>query len=140
MRAHGLIEGVPPSAPPELGADFEQLAGQPPATAADVQDLDSLARRNFTEDTAKPNGTSIVVLAEYAGIKVLLCADAHPTVVQRSLSRLVRDDEPLAVAAFKLPHHGSRGTSALNSPSGLKAAATSYRRTVSAPTIPTSRL
>jgi beta-lactamase superfamily II metal-dependent hydrolase len=71
-------------------------------------DIDELASQPFTPDRAKPNGTSIAILAKYRGRCVLLAADAHP-------DRLVESLRPLAAAegrrlrldALKLPHHGS---------------------------------
>jgi beta-lactamase superfamily II metal-dependent hydrolase len=69
----------------------------------------------FHEDTAVANGSSIVVLLEHAGKAAVLCGDAFPRVVQRSVQRLLeqRGEERLAVDAFKLPHHGSHSNISL---------------------------
>jgi hypothetical protein len=97
-RKAGLIPGIaarrPP--PPEGFERFGRI------------DIDELASQPFTPDRAKPNGTSIAILAKYRGRCVLLAADAHP-------DRLVESLRPLAAAegrrlrldALKLPHHGS---------------------------------
>jgi hypothetical protein len=72
--------------------------------------LDRLLKRQFKIDPAKANGSSIAVLAEYAGKSALLLADAHPDVIADSLRRLctARGVKRLAVDAVKVSHHGSR--------------------------------
>jgi hypothetical protein len=72
--------------------------------------LDRLLKRQFKIDPAKANGSSIAVLAEYAGKSALLLADAHPDVIADSLGRLctARGVKRLAVDAVKVSHHGSR--------------------------------
>lgn len=104
VRAHGLDPADPepepyPEPPPGLQA-----------MGAVMPDVPGLAAKHFTADTAKPNGSSIAVLAEHEGSSVLLAADAFPAVVLASVERLLaeRNGERLAVSAFKLPHHGSR--------------------------------
>jgi hypothetical protein len=67
--------------------------------------VDALADAVFKEDGAKPNGSSIAMLAEYGGKRVLLGADAHPTQLIAALEAL---GGPQPLDAFKLPHHGSR--------------------------------
>lgn len=59
-------------------------------------------------DTTPPNGSSIAMIAEYDGRRVLLGADAHPDVILQSLERIAGEGEPLHVDLVKLPHHGSR--------------------------------
>jgi hypothetical protein len=59
----------------------------------------------FKEDGARPNGSSIALIAEYDGTRILLGADAHPTQLVTALGAL---GGPQALDAFKLPHHGSR--------------------------------
>jgi beta-lactamase superfamily II metal-dependent hydrolase len=67
--------------------------------------VDALADAVFKEDGARPNGSSIAMLAEFDGKRILLGADAHPTQLVAALDAL---GGPLALDAFKLPHHGSR--------------------------------
>jgi hypothetical protein len=64
----------------------------------------------FKQDTAEPNGSSIVLLLEHDGTKALVTGDAFPSVVLGGIERLLdgSGDERLAVDAFKTPHHGSR--------------------------------
>ena len=96
-----------------------------PLHKAGPESLEMLAAEPTTNDTAAPNGSSIALLAEFAGRSLLLCADAFPTVLYPALLRLARsraglpaDAAPgtvprLHVDVFKLPHHGSRANVAL---------------------------
>lgn len=78
-----------------LGSDVEEMAVEP-----------------FKEDKTAPNGSSIALLAEFEGTRVLLSADAHPSVLLDSLQRAPFNGEPQTIDAFKLAHHGSaRNTS-----------------------------
>jgi beta-lactamase superfamily II metal-dependent hydrolase len=80
--------------------------------------VEALARKPFVEDTARPNGSSIAFLAEYDGRSVLLGADAHPGVIERSLRKLgYSEANRLKLDLFKLCHHGSKANT---SPSLLK--------------------
>jgi hypothetical protein len=88
---------------------------EPPAPAEPDElgeglDVAALAASPFRQDRAEPNGTSIAVLAEWEGKRILLAADAYPGVLASSIGRLTRDaeDDQLAVDAFKVAHHGSR--------------------------------
>jgi hypothetical protein len=81
---------------------LERLGARPNVAA--------LAASAFSEDSAEPNGSSIVLLLEHDGKSALLTADAFPSVVLAGVNRLVveRAVPRLAVDAFKVPHHGSR--------------------------------
>lgn len=74
-----------------------------------VPDVESLTADPLAADTTLPNGTSIALLAEHDGIRVLLGADAHPDRLTASLQALLPHGGKLALNAFKLPHHGSSG-------------------------------
>jgi beta-lactamase superfamily II metal-dependent hydrolase len=78
-----------------------------------VDSIESLANARFTSDTARPNGSSIALLAEYDGRRIVLGADAHAPVLLSSLRRL-SGGAPLKVDAFKLPHHGSRNNTSID--------------------------
>lgn len=69
-----------------------------------------LAAAPFTADDAVANGSSIAVLAEYAGRRCLLAADAFASVLADGLRRLAseRRRSTIDVDLCKLPHHGSR--------------------------------
>jgi hypothetical protein len=69
-----------------------------------------------TLDHSIANGSSIAVIAEYQGVRLLLTADAYPTVLRESIERW-RNEEPtirgdkdgrVHFDAFKLAHHGSK--------------------------------
>jgi hypothetical protein len=73
--------------------------------------LADVKNRPFKEDTAAPNGSSIAVLAEFAGKRVLLGADAHPSLLEQAIQTLLRDSgnaKKLRLDAFKVSHHGSQ--------------------------------
>jgi Metallo-beta-lactamase superfamily len=74
------------------------------------REVEVLADERFVKDRARANGSTIAVLAEYDGRSCLLAGDAFPGVLTSSLRRLprARGGAPLAIDAFKLPHHGSR--------------------------------
>lgn len=69
--------------------------------------LEELADEVTPEDSAPPNGSSIAFLAEYDGKAVFFGADAHPSLLVRSLDRLGRP-LPIECALIKLSHHGSQ--------------------------------
>lgn len=70
-------------------------------------DVEALAAEAFAEDGAEANGSSIAMLAEFEGHRVLLTGDAHPGVLTAAIRRIVGRGR-LAVDACKLPHHGSK--------------------------------
>lgn len=72
-------------------------------------DVDSLIGHALKPDDTLPNGSSIALLAEYDGIRVLLGADAHLDRLTRSMQALAVDGMRVRLDAFKLPHHGSSG-------------------------------
>ncbi len=74
-----------------------------------LPDIEKLAHGAVDPDTTLPNGSSIALLAEFEGIRVLLAADAHLDRLSRSLRTLAEDGEPIALDAFKISHHGSSG-------------------------------
>lgn len=95
FKAH-RIPGEDPDAPGRRG-DF---LGRPSRLAR-------LAREPFKPDASAANGSSIAVLAEYEGKRVLLTGDAFAPVLVEGIQRLPGFEDTLAVDAFKLPHHGS---------------------------------
>ena len=68
-------------------------------------DINALADSAFKQDSAKPNGSSIAFIAEFEGKRALLGADAHPGQLVAALDALGGRQ---SLAAFKVPHHGSR--------------------------------
>lgn len=98
----GLIAGAR-SSPDGKGSGLEAFGGGAP-------NVNALASLAFTPDDSKPNATSIAVLARYADRAVLLAADGGAERLAASLAPIAarhpRGRVPLA--AFKLPHHGSK--------------------------------
>lgn len=89
----------------------EEVAPPPPPSEVEPMgpiDVEALAAKPFVEDAAETNGSSISLLAEYGGKRVLLGADAHPSPLIEAIGRLAGPTGRLALDACKLPHHGSR--------------------------------
>lgn len=87
---------------------LEPLGGRP--TDPDLTswpDLEALANTPSDPDDSESNGTSICLLLEWRGRRVLLTGDAFAPDVTDGLALL--GDEPLAIDVVKLPHHGSEG-------------------------------
>jgi beta-lactamase superfamily II metal-dependent hydrolase len=76
----------------------------------DRDDLEGLAAATGDTDRSAPNASSIVLLVEYAGRRVLLAGDSTPDALVPALERVVADRRVsrLRLDAFKLPHHASR--------------------------------
>ena len=70
-------------------------------------DVETLSAPSGLDGTA-PNGSSIALIAEYAGKRVLLGADAHPDALVASLTALAEPGNPIPLDLVKLPHHASR--------------------------------
>jgi hypothetical protein len=100
-RKAGLNPAKPPPPPEPAPQGFEVLGSL---------DIDALAEVPFKTDTSQANGSSIAVLAEFEGRRVLLGGDAHAGVLLRSVKRLAAEagQERLKLDAIKLPHHGSK--------------------------------
>ncbi|KWD09325.1 hypothetical protein WM34_27135 [Burkholderia ubonensis] len=73
-----------------------------------IPNVDALAATPFKEDNAPANGSSISLLAEFDGKRILLGADAHPTTLESAIDRLIGKGQRLPLTAFKLPHHASK--------------------------------
>jgi hypothetical protein len=98
----------PRSAAPGDEEDAEHIAvlgGGPP-------DVDALAAEPFALDRSEANGSSIAVMLEYEGRRLLLSGDAHPDVLRSSLRRWGGTGKP-AFDLFKLPHHGSKANTSV---------------------------
>jgi hypothetical protein len=109
VRAEGMVPGVAKDAQdylartPRLKVPRDLLGG----LAAAVKDLAGVP---FDADTSEPNGSSITLLAEFAGKAAVLAGDAHAGVMEGGVRRLLRERgvDHLQIDAFKLPHHGSK--------------------------------
>lgn len=100
VKKAGLDPITPYEAPTKTAEGFELLAAGPP-------DIEALTSEPFTEDTAEANGSSIALLLEYEGHRVLLAGDAHPNALADGIRRL-EAGKKLKLDACKLPHHGSK--------------------------------
>jgi glyoxylase-like metal-dependent hydrolase (beta-lactamase superfamily II) len=87
---------------------LERLGRQRPArpTLATLADLEALANRYSPLDSSPSNGTSITLLLEWGGRRVLLTGDAFAPDVVEGVG-LLDGPAPAAIDVFKLPHHGS---------------------------------
>jgi hypothetical protein len=78
--------------------------------ALTVEEVEGAADSPFEPDDSEANGSSICVLAEFAGRKAVLTGDAHAPLMTASFRKLRNDGPPIVLDAFKLSHHGSHGT------------------------------
>lgn len=74
-------------------------------------DIELLAATPFKPDGSRPNGTSLAILAEFDGRRLLLAGDAYAPVLIDAFARLPGNAAGgrIRLDAFKLSHHGSRG-------------------------------
>ncbi|UVL11441.1 MBL fold metallo-hydrolase [Pseudomonas rhodesiae] len=73
-----------------------------------AQSLKNLAKQKPLRDTKAANGSSIVLLLEYEDKKILLAGDSFAEDLVEAVTQL-SPERPLQLAAFKVPHHCSRG-------------------------------
>jgi len=75
-----------------------------------VEYFESTVLREPKQDDQPSNGSSIAILFTLDGKKVLLMADAFPSVISASIRALGYDDKdnPLILQSVKLSHHGSK--------------------------------
>jgi hypothetical protein len=85
---------------------LESLGSSAPPVLDNQVDL-TLAADGHTMDPSKSNGSSIVLLLECAGHRVLLTGDAFGDDVVDGLAVLGKG-APVDVDCIKVPHHGSR--------------------------------
>lgn len=92
------LQAIRRLAPPSFGAE------------AGLHDIAALAAKTFEPDTAPANGSSIAMLFEYAGRRLLLLGDAFSEVVEAGVNGIIglQDQPRLQVDMVKLSHHGSR--------------------------------
>ncbi len=74
---------------------------------SDRTDLKALASKATKLDDSKANASSINLLLEYRGHRLLLSGDAFAEDIVAGLRTL--GELPIALTAFKLPHHASHG-------------------------------
>ena len=74
------------------------------------QRIEHFDLNTFTEDSSIENDSSIAVLIERNGKKILSLADSLPSTIVGALRNLgYSADKPLELDLIKVSHHGSRG-------------------------------
>lgn len=86
---------------------LEIMGQNNPPELEQPEDLKELAERNNGKDGSEANGSSIALLLEYRGRKVILSGDAFADDLVDGINA-VSPGERLHVDVFKLPHHGSK--------------------------------
>jgi beta-lactamase superfamily II metal-dependent hydrolase len=105
VRRAGLVPGA---ALEEADEDEDEDEEFGPLT---INDVEELADSRFFGDRSEANGTSIVVVAEFGGKRALLTGDAHMDVLEPAIDKYAAgDDSRREFDAFKISHHGSKGT------------------------------
>jgi len=96
-RAAGMVPGAKARADETLHGI--EVFGPP--------NVEKLATTPFKADTTRPNGTCIVLLAEYKMKRALLGADSHADRLIASLKKLQEGKQRIPIDLFKVSHHGS---------------------------------
>ncbi len=91
----------------EVSAGLETYGSNTPPDLVLPEDLKILANKSSARDPSKANGSSISLLLEYKGRRIVLAGDAFAEDLVAGLAE-VAPQEQLEIDAFKLPHHGSR--------------------------------
>ncbi len=77
-----------------------------------LKSIDSFDLNKWTEDKSVENGSSISVITEFQGKRVLWLADAHPSDIVSSLKELgYSASNKIECEWVKVAHHGSKGNS-----------------------------
>lgn len=109
-RAECAKAGIKPGAAvADYVAEEEEEQEDEDVEALGSINVETLAATPFVEDHTAANGSSIAFIFEHDGRKVLFAGDSHVDVLVRELKTLgASKAKPLAVDAFKIPHHGSQ--------------------------------
>lgn len=70
--------------------------------------ISDLLKKEFTEDTALPNKSSISFILERGEKRILMLGDSHPSVILSSLKEKVFVEKAIYFDLVKISHHGSR--------------------------------
>ena len=74
-----------------------------------LPDMEALGDSEFEDDRSKANASSIALLAEFDGRRLLLAADAHVGDLANAID-ILSPDSALPLDLFKISHHGSKNT------------------------------
>jgi beta-lactamase superfamily II metal-dependent hydrolase len=105
-------EGLDPDSPEEALERLKKSKRLKPyvLAAEERPDVETLAEEPFESDTSEANGSSIAFIAEFEGKRCLFAGDAHSTVLEASVEKLLSEQgrARLPLDAFKIAHHGSK--------------------------------
>lgn len=90
----------------DVSPGLEPLGSKRPPDLEFPDDLQALAESYGGRDASESNGSSISLLLEYKGRRIILAGDAFADDVAAGLAKVAQPG--LEVDAFKLPHHGSK--------------------------------
>lgn len=93
---------------PGIGPTEEQIEGFESLGSLNEAEVRRLAATPEKRDSSNANGSSIALLLEFKGKRLLLAGDAHADVLTHTIERL-NAPTPLKLDALKLSHHGSHG-------------------------------
>lgn len=91
----------------EVSPGLESMGPKVPPILEHPDDLEALAETRNSGDGSEANGSSIALLLEYEGKRVVLSGDAFSDDLVAAIESLDHAG-PLPVDLFKLPHHGSK--------------------------------
>ena len=75
----------------------------------ELPEVEALAEIDYEPDQSEANASSIALMAEFDGKRVLLTADAHAETLFAALDRLF-PQERIPIDLYKISHHGSKYT------------------------------
>jgi hypothetical protein len=91
----------------EVSPGLEAYGSRNPPELDSQNDLKHLAETRTGTDDSEANGSSISLLLEYKGTRIVLSGDAFDTDLVAAF-KLLSPGDRLEVDAFKLPHHASK--------------------------------
>ncbi|WDU60785.1 hypothetical protein LRS56_18170 [Pseudomonas poae] len=86
--------------------ELEALGASQQLTLRNMQDLIQLATKPTLTDKSRANGSSIALLVEYQGSRILLSGDAYASDLVEAIES-IDSTKPMRLDVFKVPHHGS---------------------------------
>lgn len=95
-----------------LSWEKEKACVAPKQISATAETLEELLKAPFYEDCTVANGSSIAIILKVQNKKLLLLADANPTLIVQSLKRIQREGT-IIFDLIKVSHHGSFGNISL---------------------------
>ena len=92
----------------DVSPGLRPMGSSEPPELEEPGDLETLAETTNSADGSEANGSSIALLLEYKGRRVVLAGDAFSEDLVEGIEAVAGADGRLAVDLFKLPHHGSK--------------------------------